>query len=171
VEDKKKRFRRLNLIIEFDLFSENFCWPNESQEAGCPAGGLLPEKDRGWAKAGAELIRGESRQVAQGVNAPFVQNRNDVGELFGAVDGAQGCLFGGLIVRHERKLEPEWNMFNRTYFLSMIKQPFTRLDSASVSWCHQAMMNSRSSSRRCGDRLSTRRGRSIPSGRCAGCRH
>jgi hypothetical protein len=64
VENKKKRFRRLNLIIEFDLFSENFCWPNESQEPGCPAGGLLPEKDRGWAKARAELIRRESRQVA-----------------------------------------------------------------------------------------------------------
>ena len=106
-EDKKKRFRRLNLIIEFDLFSENFCWPNESQEPGRPAGGLLPEKDHGWAKARTELIRRESRQVAQGVNAPFVQNRNDVGELFGTVDGAERCLFGGLIARHERKLGPE----------------------------------------------------------------
>src|SRR5262245_9693182 len=115
-EDKKKRFRCLNLIIEFDLFSENFCWPNESQKPGRPTGGLLPEKDRAWAKARAELIGRESRQVAQGVNAPFVQNRNEVGEFFVAVKGAQGCLFGGLTAQHERKLEPERNMFNRTYF-------------------------------------------------------
>ena len=121
MEDKKKRFRCLDLIIEFDLFSENFCWPNESQEPGRPAGGLLPEKDRGWAKARAELIWRESRQVAQGVNAPFVQNRNDMGELFGAVDGAQGCLFGGLIARHEGKLEPE--EICSTEHITMTKQP------------------------------------------------
>ena len=116
-EDKEERFRRLDLIIEFDLFDENLCWPNESQEPGRPAGGLLPEKDRPWSKARAELVWRESRQIAQGVDAPFVQDRDNVGELFGAGDGAQRRLFGGLIARHERKLGPERNMFNRTYFM------------------------------------------------------
>jgi hypothetical protein len=99
-EDKKERFRRLNLIIEFDLFDENFRWSNESQEPDRPAAGLLPEADRGWAKARAELIWRESRQLAQGVDAPFVQECDHGGELFGAGDGAQRCLFGGLIARH-----------------------------------------------------------------------
>ena len=38
----------------------------------------FPEKHRGWPEARAELIRQESRQVAQRVDAPFVQDREDV---------------------------------------------------------------------------------------------
>ena len=114
-EDKKERFRRLDLVLEFDLFGENFRWPNESQEPRCPAVGLLPELDRGRAEARAELIRLESGEVAQGVHAPFVENRDDVRELSGAVDVAQGFVwqdfFGPL---HSRKLGPERIMFNRT---------------------------------------------------------
>jgi len=106
-ENKKERFRRFDLVIEFDLFDENFRWPNESQKPSGLAGGLFPEPHCGRAEARAELIGLERGKVAQGVDAPFVQDRDDVGKLFGALGGLKGCLFGGLFARHERKLEPE----------------------------------------------------------------
>jgi hypothetical protein len=55
-QNKKERLGRLDFLLEFDFFDENFCWPNESEETGGPAIGLFPECDRGRTEPRSEFI-------------------------------------------------------------------------------------------------------------------
>ena len=71
-------------MLELDFLRENFRWPNESQEPRRPAVGLLPELHRGRAEARAELIGLKRGEFAQRVHAPFVEDRDDAGNLRGA---------------------------------------------------------------------------------------
>jgi hypothetical protein len=81
-EDKEERFGGFDFILEFDFFAENFSWPNESEKPGGLAGRLLPQPERERAEAGSQFIRLERRQIAKGVDAPFVQDNEKRGELF-----------------------------------------------------------------------------------------
>ena len=73
-QDKKERLGRFDLVIEFDFFAKDFGWPNESEKPGGPAGRLGPEPDRGRAEAHAEWIGLEGGEIAEGVDAPFMED-------------------------------------------------------------------------------------------------
>ena len=83
-ENKKKRRGRLDLVLELDCLCENFRWPNESQKPRGSAACLFPEPDRDRTEPGPKLIGREGGELAEGVDAPFVEDGEDVGNLRGA---------------------------------------------------------------------------------------
>ena len=92
-QDKKERLGRLDLVLELDFFDENFRWPNESQKPCRPAVRLFPELDRNWTEPRPELIGLERGKLAQGVDAPLVEDGDDARNLRGALRACGGSTF------------------------------------------------------------------------------
>lgn len=77
-QDEEKWLDGFDLVLELDLLGENFLWPNESQQPGRSAIGLFPKPESDRSEPGSELIRRESRELAEGVDSPFVENREEM---------------------------------------------------------------------------------------------
>ena len=99
-EDEKERLGGFDFVFEFELLFENLRWPNEAQKAGRCSAGLVPEMGGEGTEAGPKLIAFESGEIAQGMNAPFVENREETGD------------FGRGVGLHGRILKLQSHMFN-----------------------------------------------------------
>ncbi len=101
-QDEEERLGRFDFVFEIESLLKKFRWPNESQKAGRFSLGLVPEADGFRPEPRAELVALEGGEIAEGVDAPLVEEGDDAGNL------------GGAFVLHAGKLERGKTMFNRT---------------------------------------------------------
>jgi hypothetical protein len=91
LQDKKERLGGFDFVLELELLGESFRRPNESQKPGRFAARFFPEPDGFRPEEGGQLVLGESGELAERVDAPFVEN----GEEAGNFRGARFCWWHG----------------------------------------------------------------------------
>ena len=114
LQDEKERLGRFDFVLELDFFRKNLRWPDESQKTGRLAACLFPEAGRFRSEPGGEIILGESGKVAQGMDAPLVEDGDDAGNFrrpSQSGSGRVGFEMGGFFLRcfppHRAKLRPK----------------------------------------------------------------
>jgi hypothetical protein len=85
LQDKEEGLGGFDFVLELELLGENFRRPNESEKPGRFAARFFPEPDGFWSEPSGQLILGKSGELAERVNAPFVEDGDEAGNFCGAL--------------------------------------------------------------------------------------